>query len=41
MRNTFELPPIAAYLKDSIQTYFKKQGFSIYPDNKYDYFIKH
>ncbi|MDC3423466.1 hypothetical protein NC797_02965 [Aquibacillus sp. 3ASR75-11] len=29
-RNSFELPPIASYLKDTIQLYFAKQDFSIY-----------
>lgn len=29
-RNSIELPPIAAYLKDTIQTYFERQNLSIY-----------
>ncbi len=29
-RNSIELPPIADYLKDTVQTYFEQQDFSIY-----------
>lgn len=29
-RNNIELPPIAAYLKNKIQTFFEGQDFSIY-----------
>lgn len=29
-RASIELPPIASYLKDVVQTYFKRQNFEIY-----------
>lgn len=29
-RETLELPPVAPYLKDTIQFYFEKQDFSIF-----------
>lgn len=33
-RETFELPPIAAYLKDTIQIYFENQDFTLYIPGK-------
>ncbi|PWA09260.1 hypothetical protein DCC39_13470 [Pueribacillus theae] len=29
-RETIELPPIASYLRNTVQTYFEQQDFSIY-----------